>query len=480
MEPVMQTPNLSLPLVAAGQSQKHVTVNESLVTLDRLVQLAVESRTLTAPPGLPSAGSCYIVGPSPTGAWTGHAGEIASSSDGVWHFTPARTGWLCWLKDEGRHVVFSGGVWVNPPVGSLQNIPSLGVNTTADTSVRLQVKSPTSLFDAETPSGGHRLTLNKGQEAATASAVFQSGYTGRGEIGLMGDNHLRFKVSDDGAQWREALVVDSRNGRVSLPLGPALARPNLLINGEFRINQRNFAGGALTAGAFGHDRWRAFGATSVTVSGGIVTLSSGAIEQVVERALWAQTEGFQNAAVTLSWLPVAGAALAPTVAGLSAAPVQQLDGRMAMTVTLGAGVTGNITVRLSAAGPASFSALMLERGPNASSHQPRNLQDEARLCQRYYWERDAHVIGSNLTYDVYTGDTNTYDPLIIGFPTEMRVAPTASLTGTFTPTNVYSGDQPLQVVSTPTQALLRARGAAVGRRYVICSQDARLAFSAEL
>jgi hypothetical protein len=123
---------------------------------------------------------------------------------------------------------------------------------------------------------------------------------------------------------------------------------------------------------------------------------------------------------------------------------------------------------------------MLERGANASSCQRRNSQDEARLCQRYYWERSAHVIGSGLTYDVYTGDVNTYDPLVVPFPVEMRAVPAAVLSGVFTPTNIFAGDQPLQVVATQTQAMLRARGATPGRRYVACSTGARLRFDAEI
>ena len=35
------------------------------------------------------------------------------------------------------------------------------------------------------------------------------------------------------------------------------AHPNLLLNGDFQINQRGFAGGALSAGTYGFDRWKA-------------------------------------------------------------------------------------------------------------------------------------------------------------------------------------------------------------------------------
>ncbi len=72
---VDDTPNLGLPYIMAAQSQKHVTHNEAIRALDAIVQLAVLDRDLAAPPGSPADGARYIVGGSPTGAWSGHAGR---------------------------------------------------------------------------------------------------------------------------------------------------------------------------------------------------------------------------------------------------------------------------------------------------------------------------------------------------------------------------------------------------------------------
>ena len=47
------TPRLGLPLLAAGQAQKHVTHNDALMRLDALAHLAVASRAQTVPPGSP-------------------------------------------------------------------------------------------------------------------------------------------------------------------------------------------------------------------------------------------------------------------------------------------------------------------------------------------------------------------------------------------------------------------------------------------
>ena len=59
---------LALPYLAAGQMQKHVTVNEALTRLDALVQTVVVSRTTAAQPGVPADGALWILPAGATGA----------------------------------------------------------------------------------------------------------------------------------------------------------------------------------------------------------------------------------------------------------------------------------------------------------------------------------------------------------------------------------------------------------------------------
>jgi hypothetical protein len=82
--------------VAAGQAQKHITVNEALGKLDGLVQLAVQSRTVAAQPASPATGRCTSCRPGATGAsWFDKAaGLLARYADGVWEaLTPRPGGW---------------------------------------------------------------------------------------------------------------------------------------------------------------------------------------------------------------------------------------------------------------------------------------------------------------------------------------------------------------------------------------------------
>ena len=107
-----QTPNLQLPYLMAAQSQKHVTHNEAIRMLDALLQIAVASRIVTAPPVAPPDGVRYILPTGATGVWAGVAGRVAAFQDGAWAYFTPREGWIAWLADEDVPVVYSGTAWV--------------------------------------------------------------------------------------------------------------------------------------------------------------------------------------------------------------------------------------------------------------------------------------------------------------------------------------------------------------------------------
>lgn len=106
------TANLALPCIEGSQAQKHVTHNEALRILDTLVQLAVLDRDLTAPPGAPTEGQCWIVKTGATGAWASHVDAIAAWQDSAWQFSTPRTGWLAYVIDESALVNWNGSAWV--------------------------------------------------------------------------------------------------------------------------------------------------------------------------------------------------------------------------------------------------------------------------------------------------------------------------------------------------------------------------------
>lgn len=105
------TPVFALPLLAASQAQKHVTLNESLGLLDSLSHPVIASRSLTAPPTGFADGSVYLVAAGASGAWTGQAGRLAIEQGGGWLFRAVPDGFTAWIADERRLALHVAGVW---------------------------------------------------------------------------------------------------------------------------------------------------------------------------------------------------------------------------------------------------------------------------------------------------------------------------------------------------------------------------------
>jgi hypothetical protein len=88
----------------------------------------------------------------------------------------------------------------------------------ADSNNGLGVKGTAFLFDAD---ADHcRFTFNKQGAGHDAALTFQSGYSARALIGLLGDENFTFKVSPDAVIFRTALTIDKSNGQVSLQQSP--------------------------------------------------------------------------------------------------------------------------------------------------------------------------------------------------------------------------------------------------------------------
>lgn len=101
----------ALPLIAPGQAQKEVQHNEALTALDILVQPAVVAVGAATPPGSPAPGQCWVVGTSPTGAWTGQAGALACWTAGGWRFVQPVEGMTVWTGGTAGFARFASGAW---------------------------------------------------------------------------------------------------------------------------------------------------------------------------------------------------------------------------------------------------------------------------------------------------------------------------------------------------------------------------------
>lgn len=207
---------LDLPFIQQNQAQKHVTHNEALALLDLIVQPVVVSRRSLSPPVAPVQGERYIVPAGAAGAFAGQEGRVALWDVNLWKFMSPRRGWRVEVLDEGCPVVFDGTVWLGPE-GVMQRAAGLGIATEADPVNRLAVSAEASLL---THAGaGHQLKINKAAAGDTASLLFQTGWSGRAEMGTAGDNDFVLKTSPNGSSFQTALRARAASGAVELPAG---------------------------------------------------------------------------------------------------------------------------------------------------------------------------------------------------------------------------------------------------------------------
>ncbi len=444
------TPHLGLPLIAAAQAQKHVTHNEALASLDALVHLAVKERGRTDPPAAPEEGERHLVGEDATGAFASHDGEIALFDLGAWRFLAPRPGWRAYVEAEDAILVFDGAAWrdLGRYSRDLGQVERIGIGAAADDLNRLAAKLNAALFTAlaagEGGSGDLRFVLNKAEAGNVLSQLYQRGYSGRAETGLIGSDDFGIRVSPDGSTWRDALRIESGTGIVSFPSGCVGAGPpNLLVNGHFLVNQRGFAGGALGQGVYGYDRWKAGtgGCVITRTADGTVTLT-GNLEQVLDVARASALTGAATyAGLTLTLSVENPSVPIPITVGSQAATIPAGSGRRSATVALASNETGHVIVRLQPTQACTFARVRLDVGPAALPWAAEPLDVEELRCRRYY-QRLAGGTGVTVMLGAFgqrIGTNLVEIPLML--PVPMRVGPSI-MSSSFTWANAApSGNQ---------------------------------------
>ena len=292
---------------------------------------------------------------------------------------------------------------------------------------------------AETIDGSVTITLDQGQ----AALVFCNGtllrtlFISTDTVGALINTNNLSDVDDAatalanlGGLAKTANLSDVDDAATALANLGGKTPPgvNLLINGDFQINQRVFGGGALTAWYYGHDRWRATGSgADYSVSGYTVTLVSGEIEQTVETAIW----GVSSLASTSVTISVDTPSIDLTVTfGSQAGTITAGSGRKSVTLTLGAGDTGNLSCKIKSVSGASvtFGRVKLESGTNATDWVSRPHAVEMSLACRYYAKSydDNTAPGTATSAGAYNfyNNASTSSVGFAPFPVTMRATPT--------------------------------------------------------
>jgi len=428
------TPHLALPLIAAAQAQKHVTHNEALTALDALVHLAVLDRDRTTPPGSSAEGDRHIVAAPGAAAWAGKDGQIAAWQDGAWRFYPPQRGWLAYNLVDGALLAWSGSAWADAlsVIAETLTPARIGLGTAADAANPFSAKLNDALWTAravgEGGSGSLRNKFSKESSAGVLSLLFQTGFSGRAEFGLVGDDDFRIKVSPDGTGWADALRIDRASGVVSFPAGAAVAAGlrNLIINGSFAVNQRSLSGTVtLAAGAYGRDRWKAGagGCTYTSAPSGnstVITVTAGSLMQVIEGA------SVEGGVYALSHRGTAQARIAVNNLATSGAyaTASSTTPRLSATATGGQ----NITVEFSTG---TIDRVQLEPGLLATAFERRPIGTEISLCKRYYEKMQVFRRFKAASASEYDGYVATFE--------EKRVTPTPTLLSQPSSLNATSG-----------------------------------------
>jgi hypothetical protein len=105
------TPRIGAPELPTGQDISETTANEITRYLEAVAARVVVDKDRTVPAGTEVDGDCFIVPASPTGAWTGKAGNIAVKVSTAWVFIAPWAGLTFYVQDEAINYRYASGAW---------------------------------------------------------------------------------------------------------------------------------------------------------------------------------------------------------------------------------------------------------------------------------------------------------------------------------------------------------------------------------
>jgi hypothetical protein len=250
-----------------------------------------------------------------------------------------------------------------------------------------------------------------------------------------------------------SLILDGSNG-ITFPNSSTQAVgfygfKNRIIDGGFIINQRVYTSGtSLSAGSYGHDRWKAGsgGGTYTFTQGSLgvnttVTITAGTLVQVIEGCNLAE-----GGTYVLSWTGTAQGRLNGGTYGSSG------------TVTVTGWTAGaNLIVEFNTG---TLGSVQLEAGSTATSFDYRPYGTELSLCQRYCFVQGyAQGSGAYGSIGVGVNQSTTSVQFDYFLPVPMRTTPSLTWT-TATYSDINSGASGTVIasntpISGPTQLFLQ-------------------------
>lgn len=277
----------------------------------------------------------------------------------------------------------------------------------------------------------------------------------------------------DGGEARQSNITKLTTYIASQIGGGGAAVRNLITNSLFWINQRQVSGTVtLTAGQFGHDRWKA-GAAGCTytfsTTAGVTTLSisAGSLQQVIPG------EELTTGNVVLSWSGTAQGRIGAGAYGATGVPTSGVTEGTNLTIEFNVG---------------TLSKPQLQSGLTASAYVKASKTSDFLAAARYFYRFSNSSVNTFWAAPVCGFSTTRLFISSFVLPTKMASTPTV----TFSNVNVYSSAFSL-VTAVTTAATYTYDGTAIcidtavasgltaGTTYNIgVAQNGFLAFSAEI
>lgn len=194
---------LGLALLVAQGANNVVRVNDALLVLDAAAMPRVKNRTNATPPAA-VAGEAYIVADSPSGAWTGKAGQIAVWTGTAWLYIPAGQGMTAFCTDESCELVRGASKWLarstSPVVALRKNAASSSFTTDVGVSwdVELITTAGSRVFEFDPGNPTRLRVLEDGDYSVLAAATFSASGTA-----AWNSCRLKLQTSTDGSSWTD-------------------------------------------------------------------------------------------------------------------------------------------------------------------------------------------------------------------------------------------------------------------------------------
>ncbi len=146
-----------------------------------MLNTGAKSRTTATPPGSPSTGDVYIIGASPTGAWSGQAGNITYYNSG-WNFITPNEGASFWVYDENAAYTYNGSSWImtsraiNQPPVALTDASSISWNLDTQAFAMVTLGGNRTLANLATVLPGNYVLIVKQDATGSCTLSYGSNY----------------------------------------------------------------------------------------------------------------------------------------------------------------------------------------------------------------------------------------------------------------------------------------------------------------